>query len=377
MPNSKRHGRDSRPPAFPRSKRALRPIRTFLLLAAAAFAAGGAFAQTPSPQLKKAIEQAEKEKTVRLVWGAEVLGGADGAQQIVGGTNKAFGTHLKAEFVPMSSMARVASQMITEASAGQPALTDLYLGTAAQITPTLSHFRSVGWSQLDPKRIGADIVEGGGVAVRAATGLPGADYNPTFAPKPPTRLEDFLAPQWKGRIASTPYGAGFDVLSANGVWGRERTFAFVHKLLPQLGGLMGCTEDERIATGEYAALVMNCLGEFAPLWKAKGAPVDRMVPVDAPARRYWYFAVPKNARSPNAAELVGVFMLSEAGQKLMWDLQRLDLDSLPGSRTKPLVASYEAKGLKFTDVTIGWWQQHPEIEPAVAQITKLLLAAKK
>ena len=37
------------------------------------------------------------------------------------------------------------------------------------------------------------------------------------APMKPERLDDFLRPEWKGRIASTPYAAGYDVLVVTAV----------------------------------------------------------------------------------------------------------------------------------------------------------------
>ena len=45
----------------------------------------------------------------------------------------------------------------------------------------------------------------------------------------PTTLADFLRPEWKGKIASTPYSAGFDVLYAADVWGKERTTRICHQ----------------------------------------------------------------------------------------------------------------------------------------------------
>jgi ABC-type Fe3+ transport system substrate-binding protein len=342
-------------------------------------AAVPATAQTFSPAMQKTIAAAEKEQTVRLVWGAETLSGAEGVQRIVAGVNAMFGTHLQAQYAPMSSMGRVASRVATEAAANQPSFTDLYLGTAAQIAPLLSRglFVPVQWTALLPGRITPELVEADGRVVKAATGFPGADVNTDIAPYVPTSYADFLKPEWKGKIATTPYGAALDVLTANDMWGRERTLEYVRKLIPQLGGLMGCTEEERIATGEFAALVGNCLGEFALPWKARGAPIERIIPSDGAARRYWYFAIPKNARSPHAAELVAAYMLTPAGQKLMWDLNKLDLHLFPDSQSQALVKKFEGQGFHFVDITVSWWLAHPEVEPAKKEIVKLLLAAKR
>ena len=93
------------------------------------------------------------------------------------------------------------------------------------------------------------------------------------------------------------------MLYAADVWGKERTVEYVTKLSSQITGLIRCGEAERIATGEYLALVMDCTGQDALQWQEKGAPVGQMMPLDAAQQRYYYFAIPKNAQHPNAAKL--------------------------------------------------------------------------
>src|SRR5207244_1365146 len=109
-------------------------------------------------------------------------------------------------------------------------------------------FEPVDWKQYLPGRISAEMVELDGKIIRVVTGLSGATYNSALAPMKPTRLEDFLRPEWKGKIASTPYSAGFDVLLAEDVWGKERTVNFVRALSRQITGVIRCGEAERIAT---------------------------------------------------------------------------------------------------------------------------------
>ena len=146
------------------------------------------------------------------------------------------------------------------------------------------------------------MIELDGRIIRIVTGLSGATYNSRLAPMKPTRLADFLRPEWKGKIASTPYSAGFDVLYAADVWGKERTVEYVTKLSSQITGLIRCGEAERIATGEYLALVMDCTGQDALQWQEKGAPVGQMMPLDAAQQRYYYFAIPKNAQHPERGQ---------------------------------------------------------------------------
>ena len=89
---------------------------------------------------------------------------------------------------------------------------------------------------------------------------------------------------------------------------------------------------ERIATGEFIALVMDCTGQDALQWQEKGAPLDQMVPHDAAQQRYYYFAVPKHAQHPSAAKLFSIFMLTPEGQKIAYDTWKTDLHFLSGSR---------------------------------------------
>ncbi len=194
----------------------------------------------------------------------------------------------------------------------------------------VNFFEAVDWKKYLPGRITDEMIEQDGQLIRIVTGLSGATYNSALAPMKPTTLEDFLKPAWKGKIASTPYSAGFDILLAEDVWGKEKTVNYVRALSKQITGLIRCGEAERIATGEYLALVMDCTGQDALQWKEKGAPLEQMMPLDAAQQRYYYFAIPKNAQHPNAAKLYTLFMMTEEGQKLAYDTWKTDLHFLPG-----------------------------------------------
>jgi iron(III) transport system substrate-binding protein len=271
-------------------------------------------------------------------------------------------------------MARIVNQVATEFTAGQKAHVDIVLGAAPQISPVVkvNHFEPVDWKQYLPGRITPDMLELDGRIIRIVTGLSGATYNSALAPGKPTRLEDFLKPEWKGKIASTPYAAGFDVLLADDVWGAARTTDFVRALSRQITGVIRCGEAERIATGEYLGLVMDCTGQDALQWQEKGAPLAQMMPLDAAQERYYYFAVPKNAQHPAAAKLYTVFLMTEEGQKLAFDTWKTDLHVLPGSRMGKMVEEYKRAGVKFKEVTVDWWNQHPEIEAGKSELIKIL-----
>jgi iron(III) transport system substrate-binding protein len=335
---------------------------------------GSARAQNINPALKELAAAANREGTLTLSWSGTSLGGIQGAARYQAAMNRMFGTNIRINFLPGADMARIVNQLATEHSAGQKGSVDIALGASPQIVPVvkLDMFEQVDWKKYLPNRITPEMIELDGRIIRIVTGLSGATYNSALAPMKPTKLEDFLAPAWKGKIASTPYAAGFDILAASDVWGKEKTFSYVQALSKQIAGLIRCGEGERIATGEYLAIVMDCTGQDALQWQEKGAPMAQMMPLDAAQQRYYYFGVPKNAQHPNAAKLYAVFQLTAEGQKLSYETWKTDLHFLPGSRMGKTVDDYKKLNVKFKEVTVEWQLQHPEIDAGRSELIKIM-----
>lgn len=352
------------------------------VVCALTFLAGAApsFGQTPklADNLKDMIAAASKEGTLNLVWSSSLLGGGDVAQKHAAAFNKEFGTHIDVKFSPGIEAARFGNQLYTELQAGQPASSDIYVGAAAQLIPLLQRdlFVPVPWQKLKPDVITGQEVEADNKALRIQTALSGVTYNTSQTKAPPRLLTDFLQPQWKGKLATTPYAAGYDILVANDLWGPKKTLDFIGKLSAQVAGLIRCGDVQRIANGEFAALVMDCIGSTTQVWHERGAPVDYAIPADAAQKRYYYTSIPKNAPHPNAGALFSIYLVSKAGQDVMWDTVRAELASVPGSKVAKVIADNEAKGIKFHDVTIDWWAKHPEIEATKADMIKLLRSSK-
>jgi ABC-type Fe3+ transport system substrate-binding protein len=333
-----------------------------------------ASAQGINPALKDLAAAANKEGSLTLSWSGSTFAGIQGAARYQAAMNKMFGTNIRVNFLPGPDMARIANQLATEFTANQRAHVDLLLGASPQLTPLvkIDFFERVDWKQYLPNRITDQMIELDGRIIRIVTGLSGATYNSRLAPMKPTTLADFLRPEWKGKIASTPYSAGFDVLYAADVWGKERTTEYVTKLSAQITGLIRCGEAERIATGEYLALVMDCTGQDALQWQEKGAPVGQMMPLDAAQLRYYYFAIPKNAQHPNAAKLYAIFQMTEEGQRLSYETWKTDLHFLPGSSMGKMVDGYMKQKVPFKEVTVEWQLQHPEINTGRSELIKIL-----
>ena len=82
--------------------------------------------------------------------------------------------------------------------------------------------------------------------------------------------------------------------------------------------------------------------------------------------------VPTRARHPNSAILYALYMTTPEAQKIILDHDGADLDSFAESGNSRRVKEHEAKGVKFIDVTIGWWaRQPPELMSALGEITKI------
>lgn len=343
---------------------------------AVVLAASPAFAQTANipDNLDALIAAAKKEGTLNLVWSETIMGGSDAVALHEAALNKMYGTDFKLKFSPGIEVARFGNQLMTELGAGQPASSDVYVGAAAQMLPLLQQnlFREAPWASIYPQRITPKEIEADNKALRVQSAISGITYNTDLVRTVPTTLEGFLEPQWKGKIASTPYAAGFDILAANGMWGPDKTLDFVRKLSPQVAGLIRCGDVERLATGEYSALVMDCIGNMAEQWKKRGAPVGYAVLADAAQMRYYYVGIPKNAAHPALAALFTSYLLSKEGQALLWQTASADLDTLPQSHSGALVADYEKNGAKMPEVTISWWGEHPEIDRTKAEMIKIL-----
>ena len=347
----------------------------FLLLLAGALPAR---AELPA-ELKALVAAAEKEGTLDLVWSESLLGGPEVVRQHQAKMNERFGTHITIAYTPGPEMARLGNQLLTEMKGGQKASSDVYVASAVQIQPLLgqSLFLAVSWSGLLPERIPGAAVEAGGRALRIGTALTGATYNTNlYKSTGQETLEDFLKPEWRGKLATTPYAAGFDVLAAADWWGAPKILDYLGKLSKQVAGFIRCGEDERVASSEYVAFALDCVSSDAILWHDKGAPVGFFIPTDAAQVRYYYLTVPQHAQHPAAGVLFGLHLSTEQGQALEWQAKRMDMHLYPESRMRGMVEENKAKGAEFREITNQWVTDHPEIDPARTEMVKRLSQAK-
>ncbi len=349
-------------------------------LVASALISAHAQAQTVemNPELSKVVAAAKSEGKLQLRWTNIMLGGPDGAKLAEDGVNRMFGTKLTIEWVPGPAFGPMAALIYQELQAGEKASTDIYTATPNQLAPFLDKglFQPIDWVKLWPARITPAMVEGDGKALRYADMYPGILYNAQAAPwvNEIAVADDLLKPEYKGKFYTTPFLAGFDVLIAKDQWGVAKTTDFVRRLSPQLAGLAGCESIDRIASGEIPALAIDCSGAapYRAAYRGKGILANHII-ADMAERRPVYFAVPVHAPHPNAAILYTLYLLSHEGQeRIVWDHFGGDLYDFPDSHAREKAQALIDRGVKFVDVSIAWFREHPGIDQDNQQLAKLV-----
>jgi ABC-type Fe3+ transport system substrate-binding protein len=203
-----------------------------------------------------------------------------------------------------------------------------------------------------------------GMAVAFQSSTPGITYNTSRVAGAaiPRTLQDLLKPEYKGRIASTPYAASFDQVSVPEVWGQQRTLEFARALAPQTAGLIRCNEMDRLASGEFDLFAIACSQNGTLDKKAEGAPLDLLIPSDAPLLVPLYAAVPKHSAHPAAAKLWVNYMMGREGQDVIYRFSHGDSHLVPGSKTAKDIEQMQGAGLKFTQVDVEFYERHDEDE---------------
>ena len=286
------------------------------------------------PALQAVIDAARQEGTLDLVWAEGVVGGREGVSRLAEGLNRRYGLNLDIRFTPGLNMAEMAPRLVQEYQTGRHATTDVYIGADDHMSGLMANgvLAAVDWSAWSPNVRDPAQMGPQGMAVTFQTWVPGITYNPTrvSGAAVPRTMQDLLKPEYKGRVASTPYASNFDRLATTEMWGKARTMDFATRFADQLGGLMRCNEPSRIASGEFDLFALDCNQGTALAAKADGAPIEFTPATDVPVANLVYMAVPKNATHPAAAKLWIDYMLSREAQDLLFAMEYMDSHSRAG-----------------------------------------------
>jgi ABC-type Fe3+ transport system substrate-binding protein len=148
--------------------------------------------------------------------------------------------------------------------------------------------------------------------------------------------------------------------------------AFVGKLSPNLGGLVRGGETLRVAIGEFAILAMDGGSYQARTEQLKGAPVKHAILEDGATAVFHYLGVPRTASHPNLAKLFIHLVLSQDGQKLLFDIASYDHHALSGSRSAAELSDLTAKAVKPLLIDPQFVIDHPEDLQLRDDLTKIL-----
>jgi len=326
----------------------------------------GTTAAGTAPAGRQAIlDTARKEGRLVLVWGEGAVGGSQGARRLAEGLNKHYGLNIDVQFTPGPAMPDMGIKILQEFQTNKPASADIFIGSEAHFPPLMAAhaLETVDWASWsenvnNPKLLGVPD----GEAVEIASRTPGITYHTSklAADAVPKSMEELLQPRYKGHMASTVYAAMFDRLASPEMWGEQRTIDYVTKLSAQISGLIRCGESDRISSGEFELLALDCGADDALRASAKGAPLAQVVPSDAPSLVYWYMGVPRNAAHPNAAKLFIDYLMGRDGQDIMYQTSFDDHYLVPGSHTAGPIQKLQAAGVKFQEVDINFVQRNDE-----------------
>lgn len=322
-----------------------------------------------------AAARATGQTELQLAWSDNTLGGGEGARRFEELFNRTYGTQITIHFTPGPSMTDMSAKISQEAAAGHKASTDVLIGAESHFGALLDRdvLERYDYTQLSP-RITPAFVAPPGVAVEFTSRLPGITYHSGLvAPADvPRLLTDTLHPRWKDRIASTVNAASFDRVASRPEWGAERMRAYVTDLARQVAGLVRCGESARLLSGEFAMVVMDCGSYEANRAKAQGVPLGHVIPEDAATVIFFYMGVPRTAAHPDLAKLFIGLLMTEEGQRLLYEVEFTDHYQLAGSRSVAELEGLRAKGIEPLRIDAAWVAAHPEVTQLGNELTRIL-----
>jgi iron(III) transport system substrate-binding protein len=313
-----------------------------------------------SPELAAIVSQAEKEGEFNLSWGNLTLGGPQGVKAFEGGFNKHFGTNIRFNYTPGRPFGSQAAKLAEEYAAGTKAFMDIALSGVGQtgFFTDKKILLPLNWDTIVPhvpQGILKNIISPDKTLITFVSRIKTIVFNSNLISKDraPRSMQDLLDPKWRGKVATTPYAAGFETLGDESSWGEARTIEYARSLSQNLGGLMRCGEFERLTSGEFWIFAIECEPGTIQKQIDRGAPLGQVVPRDLLQIDHWWLGVPKHSRNPNVAKLFISFLMTQAGQRILFQQQGEDLHYLEGSRVGSRVAEVQKMvGQQFDDLTI-------------------------
>ena len=247
-----------------------------------------------------------------------VIDDARGRKEAEIAMEKLFGFKVIWEAVDLMNQNQFASRLLKENQAGRQPSTDVFNGTQSTIPRPMqgNALESVdNWQALLPRIPKEAIVSGGG-ALAERTRIGGFAYNTNLVPanKVPRKMDDFLDPFWKGKLASTTYAAVWDRAGVrqDGTYDAEkaqRIADLLTKLVKEkhIVGILRCGDESRISSGEFAGLALLCSQDTVSA-RRKGAPIQMAFLEETSNLTHSILGLMEKAKYPNTAKLFMVFI---------------------------------------------------------------------
>ncbi len=258
-------------------------------LAFAIFVGNGMAAEAGKPTIADLVSKAKKETTLRAQWGADTLDGGQGLQKIVAAMNKKYSLNIQPSFTPGANMQGMMAKITREQAASQPASSDVYFGNPQSMFQAMESqpLIPMDWRALIERKFlpepGFDPIVPGNIGVAMASTLVGVIYNSNLVKGNdiPHKLDDLMSPKWKGKIASTPYAAGFREFAMPELLGKEKVIDFVKKFSKHIAGVIRCGEMDRLTSGEFLMLALACGDQEVNMAERQGIPLGYAIMADA------------------------------------------------------------------------------------------------
>jgi ABC-type Fe3+ transport system substrate-binding protein len=342
--------------------------------------------EAKTPALEQLIKAAKAEGG-RFIADA-VIDDPRGRKETENAMEKMFGFKVTWESVDLMNQNRFAARLLKELEAGKQPSTDVFNGTQSTI-PRLIQAKALegvnNWQALLP-RIPKEAIAPGGGALAERTRIGGFAYNTNLIPanKVPKKMNEFLDPFWKGKLASTTYAAVWDRASirADGSFDSDKAQRIADLLTnlvkeKHIIGLLRCGDENRIASGEFAGLALMCSQDTVELAKRKGAPLEMAYLDETSNLTHSYVGLMKHAKFPSMAKLFMVFLNTVEGQALLRKWEATDTSLYPENDMYKIVQSLKKRNVEPPYVDIPTYLKvKGEVEKWKDLYQKILIGQK-
>jgi hypothetical protein len=361
-----------------RRPKATRILGAALLFALAALgpAAGqnAAPAYVEPPTLAALVAAAAKEGVLTL-GASDTFGSSKGAQLIQQHIQQKYHIAFEIHYSPVGSGGAFLRQLVQEVRAGQTASSDIVFTANDKSIPPI--MQRVDWPKYVPNLPAAAVVYDRR-AVKLMTEAVGFSYNTKLVPPNdvPHTYADMLKPQWKGKIATSPYqGTFMAVLGLPDAFGPQKLLDFAKRFNEQVGGVMTCGDVDRIVAGEFLFFGLDCGDHEVRLRQRKGEPIASIYPREATEINYISPGIPLTAAHPAAARLFIAYLLTREGQDDLWNLTGQDSDLMPGSHMAQVVADLRKSHVNVVlgPQGTGLDERYPQFADFDREITAIMM----